>query len=99
MRPEDSFVRLIKSSETIHKERDLVQISQIFQLSKTWMLARTSKERGKILRIIRNSTEERADTNNYVLEQQSINLQHLELESVDCFNLAEEITHGRSFLT
>jgi len=26
-----------------------------------------------------------------VLEQQVINLQHLELESVDCINLAEEI--------
>jgi hypothetical protein len=61
------------------------------------MLARTSEKRGKILKSIRNSAEEHADTNNYVLEQQIINLQHLELESVDCINLTEEIIYGRLF--
>jgi hypothetical protein len=95
----NSFVRLIKPSGTVHKERNLVQVSQSFQLSKKWMLAWTSEKRAKILKIIRNSAEEHTDMNNYVLEQQIINLQHLELESVDCINLAEEVTHGRSFLT
>jgi hypothetical protein len=61
------------------------------------MLARTSEKRGKILKSIRNSAEEGADTNNYVLEQKIINLQHLEVESVDCINLTEEIIHGTLF--
>lgn len=65
------------------------------------MLAWTSEKRGKILKIVKHSAKEYTDANtsNYVLEQQIINLQHLELESVDCNNLVEEITHGRFILT